>query len=183
MSVSLVPINDGRPIVLDKAIILVGRHPDCDVVLTSSRKISRKHCCIANVNNRFLVRDLGSMNGVWINGQRIERQSEIEFGDELSIGDIPFNLVRQELSTGRESQSEPAEEDAPGGHPTPQKLPKPPAHLDISQEVPVAIPEQPDSFMVEPSINYPSSGPIPLADDDVDEGESEEDGIFKFDDE
>jgi len=184
MSVCLVPTEEGRPIVLDKAIILVGRHPDCDVVLTSSRKISRKHCCIANVNDRFLVRDLGSMNGVWVNGQRVERQAELSFGEELAIGDVPFILKKQGMS-------KPEPDEAPVGMQTPQKLPTPGANLDISQEVPVAIPEQPDSFLVEPSINFPS-GPIPILDDgedDDDDDDSEnlasddENGVFKFDDE
>ena len=185
MSVCLVPTEEGRPIVLDKAIILVGRHPDCDVVLTSSRKISRKHCCIATVNNRFLVRDLGSMNGVWINGQRVERQAELSFGEELSIGDVPFILKKQGISKPEQEQ-----DDGPVGIPTPQKLPNEAAHLDVSQEVPVAIPEQPDSFLVEPSVNFQSSGPIPLMEDDDDadgEGnsnaESDDHGVFKFDDE
>jgi pSer/pThr/pTyr-binding forkhead associated (FHA) protein len=43
------PLNDGNQIVLDRAVILVGRSPDCDAVLTGSSKISRMHCALVQV--------------------------------------------------------------------------------------------------------------------------------------
>src|SRR5712691_10516075 len=94
MPAILVPVNQGKP------IVLVGRHPDCVAVILNSRKISRKHCAIALVNNKFVVRDLGSMNGVWVNGERAEAQSPGEFGDELIIGDVAF-LLQADKPAGR----------------------------------------------------------------------------------
>ena len=41
MPAVLVPVEQGKPIVLDKPIVLVGRHADCDFVILHSRKISR----------------------------------------------------------------------------------------------------------------------------------------------
>ena len=92
MPAVLVPVEQGKPIVLDKPIVLVGRHADCDFVILHSRKISRKHCAVALVNNRFVVRDLGSMNGVWVNGERVEHSLPLDFGDELMIGDVLYRL-------------------------------------------------------------------------------------------
>ena len=89
MPICLTPHLDGDPINLDKAILLVGRHPSCDIILVSSRKVSRIHCCIAQAGNRLLIRDLGSTNGVSVNGANIE-ESEIHLGDEVVIGDLKF---------------------------------------------------------------------------------------------
>jgi hypothetical protein len=81
MTILLKPFSGGRPIVLDKPILLVGRHPDCDIILKESPKVSRKHCCLALVDNRFVVRD------------RVEHSSDVKFGQELMIGDVRFELV------------------------------------------------------------------------------------------
>src|SRR6266852_9915717 len=61
MPAQLVALNDGPSILLDKPILLLGRHPECDVQI-DSRKISRRHCCIAQVSDYLVVRDLGSTN-------------------------------------------------------------------------------------------------------------------------
>ena len=103
MSVILKPERGGRPIVLDKPILLVGRHPDCDVIIKDSPKISRKHCCIALVDHRFVVRDLDSMNGVFVNGDRVNHSHDLVNGDQLVIGDVPFDVVR--MGTGEEKKS------------------------------------------------------------------------------
>ena len=94
MTVILKPRRGGRPVVIDKPIVLVGRHPDCDLIITDSPKSSRKHCCLALVNSRFVVRDLDSMNGVWVNEDRVDHSSDIRPGDELMIGDVAFEVVR-----------------------------------------------------------------------------------------
>ena len=64
------------------------------MVITNSRKVSRKHCCICQVNETFVIRDLGSLNGVRVNGKRVKKESRIHFGDEVSIGDVPFRLQK-----------------------------------------------------------------------------------------
>src|SRR5262249_18029231 len=63
MPAQLLALTDGPSIVLDKPILLLGRHGECDVQL-NSRKVSRRHCCIAQVHDYLVVRDLGSTNGV-----------------------------------------------------------------------------------------------------------------------
>lgn len=94
MLLRLEPASGAAPILLDKAIILFGRHPECDVRLVSSPKVSRRHCCIVQVNDRWVLRDLGSMNGVALNGVRVEKEADLAIGDTLAIGDITFNIVR-----------------------------------------------------------------------------------------
>ena len=56
MQVVLEPVNGkGLKIPVDKAIIFIGRHPECDVVITRSRTISRKHCAIVQVNDSLVL--------------------------------------------------------------------------------------------------------------------------------
>ncbi len=93
MALRLEPKVDGPPIPLDKAVLFFGRHPECDVRLVASPKVSRRHCCIAQVDDRWFIRDLGSMNGVTLNGKRVNREAALTVGDELAIGDTVFKLV------------------------------------------------------------------------------------------
>jgi len=80
----------GRVIAIDRAVILVGRSADCDVVITASQKISRRHCCLVQVDNSYYLRDLGSMNGIWLNGERVNREALMTLGDKITIGDVEF---------------------------------------------------------------------------------------------
>ncbi|MCA9074291.1 MAG: FHA domain-containing protein [Planctomycetaceae bacterium] len=158
MAWQLVPVADDRQAVpIDKAVLFFGRHPECDVVITTSRKVSRKHCCLAQVNNALIVRDLGSMNGVRVNGKTIRRESPLKLGDTLSVGDVEFELMDGRANVGRPA--------------LPQQLgngKRPPKNM-LSQSVPVIIPEEDHSFSVEKSVNKrpPSSAPIELDSSDI----------------
>ena len=91
MNVRLVAIDDGPDIDLNQAMIVVGRHPACDARLDSLR-VSRHHCCMTHTNGELLIRDLGSTNGIRINGQRVEI-GRLKPGDELSIAHIRYRLA------------------------------------------------------------------------------------------
>ncbi len=91
MPAQLLALDDGPSILLDKPILLLGRHPECDIQI-DSRKISRRHCCIAQVNTFLVVRDLGSTNGVRINGVRV-LEGRLSDGDELTIGTTRYQLT------------------------------------------------------------------------------------------
>lgn len=141
MALYLMPVADGRPVVLDKAVIFFGRHPECDVLLNRSRKVSRKHCCVAQVNHRIVVRDLGSTNGVTVNGQRVRKETPLSVGDELVIGDVAYVL--------REGKPPAPKAEGSNGHAVaPPIVPPPrpePAPIEYSQEYPVVIDdEEPD---------------------------------------
>jgi predicted component of type VI protein secretion system len=90
MPAQLFSLEDGPNILLDKPIVLIGRHEECDIQL-NSRKVSRKHCCVAQVEDYFVVRDLGSTNGVRINGVRVQ-EGTMRPGDELTIGNYRYQI-------------------------------------------------------------------------------------------
>jgi pSer/pThr/pTyr-binding forkhead associated (FHA) protein len=90
MTPRLVGLEGHTDIALDRAVVLVGRHPWCDVRIASLR-VSRRHCCLAQDGEAILVRDLSSTNGTWINGRRVEK-GLLRPGDELSIAHCRYRL-------------------------------------------------------------------------------------------
>jgi pSer/pThr/pTyr-binding forkhead associated (FHA) protein len=91
MPVRLVPLDDGPPISLDRPIVFVGRHADCDIRI-DSKKISRRHCCIIQLQDKLVIRDLGSTNGIYCNGQRVE-EAVLTPQDEVQIANIRYQVV------------------------------------------------------------------------------------------
>jgi pSer/pThr/pTyr-binding forkhead associated (FHA) protein len=62
----------------------IGRSPDCEIFLDDVT-VSRKHAVLLQRDGRFVVEDLGSLNGTFLNRRRIE-SGELADGDELQIG-------------------------------------------------------------------------------------------------
>jgi predicted component of type VI protein secretion system len=102
----LVALTDGPNIPLSKPIMLIGRHQECDIQIPS-RKISRRHCCIAQVAKHLVVRDLGSTNGIRINGTR-SVEGKLEVGDELTIGNMRYEVRWLEAGAVAEAAAVPA---------------------------------------------------------------------------
>ena len=103
MMPQLVSLGEGATISIDRPILIIGRHPDCDVQIYS-RKISRRHCCVMQLEGRLVVRDLGSTNGIYCNGQRVGEVALMP-NDELQIANLSYQYV-----TGAET---PKSTDAP----------------------------------------------------------------------
>ena len=74
----------GTKFVLDKDLIAVGRHPQSDIFLNDIT-VSRRHAEIRGEAGSFNVSDLGSLNGTYVNRERVDR-SPLSSGDELQIG-------------------------------------------------------------------------------------------------
>ena len=95
MPFHLLSLSGGRSIRLDQPIVLFGRDDECDVVM-GSKKVSRLHCCVAQVHSYLVVRDLGSTNGVKVNGER-RAVSKLVPGDELQIGPYKYQVCGDAL--------------------------------------------------------------------------------------
>ena len=91
--------NAGSRFLLDSDITTAGRHRDSDIFLDDVT-VSRRHAEFYRHGDRFTVRDVGSLNGTYVNQERIEEAALIG-GDEVQIG--KFRLV---FLTGRRSQVE-----------------------------------------------------------------------------
>ena len=81
--------NTGARFLLDSDEVSSGRHPDSDIFLDDVT-VSRKHATFRREGDDFLVRDVGSLNGTYVNRMRIEN-AVLKTGDEVQIG--KFRLV------------------------------------------------------------------------------------------
>jgi predicted component of type VI protein secretion system len=165
MPAQLLALDHGPSILLDKPILLLGRHPECDIQI-DSRKISRRHCCIAQVSDYLVVRDLGSTNGIRINGLRIV-EGRLRAGDELTIGNARYKVswdavpvaAASSAALGKpaarapvplagiedemlESCDEPVPLDDPAGVDSPSPLPPHPPSPAVPKEEPFLLPDE-----------------------------------------
>jgi pSer/pThr/pTyr-binding forkhead associated (FHA) protein len=74
----------GSRFLLDQDMTVAGRHPDADIFLDDVT-VSRKHAEFIRSGNRFSVTDLGSMNGTYADGSRVD-SADLSHGDEVQIG-------------------------------------------------------------------------------------------------
>ena len=123
MSARLVPLSlgpaDAPVISLQRPVILVGRHPECDVRIDVPQ-VSRRHCCLALASERVMIRDLGSRNGVRVNGRVVE-ESILRPGDEVAIAQFLYRL----------------EGDTPAPAPPPPTRPAPKPLDDLDDLIPL----------------------------------------------
>jgi hypothetical protein len=96
--------NAGSRFLLDGDLTTVGRHPSSDIFLDDVT-VSRKHAEFVREEGAFSVRDVGSLNGTYVNRQRIDA-SPVVTGDEVQIG--KFRLVVHVGGSGARAQG-PAE--------------------------------------------------------------------------
>ena len=96
----LLSLGNGPSIQIDKPILLFGRHEECDVQL-NSKKVSRKHCIVAQVSDYLVIRDLGSTNGVRINGERVV-EGKLRPGDQVQIGNFKYQVCGDPLGRSKE---------------------------------------------------------------------------------
>ena len=91
--------NVGARFLLDADLTVAGRHPDADIFLDDVT-VSRRHAEFVRVGTAFQVRDLGSMNGTYFDGVRIESALLVD-GAEVQVGKfrLTFYASRLDLAT------------------------------------------------------------------------------------
>ena len=98
MSTRLIALDGGPDISLDRTPMLVGRHPRCDTRINSIG-VSRRHCCLAEADGEIVVNDLGSTNGIQINGRRVE-SGRLRPGDVLCIANLRYRVGESRIPPG-----------------------------------------------------------------------------------
>ena len=76
---------EGKTAVLRSSGAVIGRSRECDVVL-SDQNVSRKHAEVRPSGGKWIVKDLGSTNGVKVNGRRIQGAQSLKPGDTIELG-------------------------------------------------------------------------------------------------
>jgi serine phosphatase RsbU (regulator of sigma subunit) len=73
----------------------IGRAPPAEITIASP-EISRRHCGIEIKNTHAILTDLGSTNGTWVNGVRIERPTRILSGTHFTLGGFELRYERRD---------------------------------------------------------------------------------------
>src|SRR5437588_1033049 len=77
-------VGEGKRAVLSGSRVLIGRSRDCDITLEDPNA-SRRHAEVRNQDGHWVVTDLGSTNGIKVNGRRVE-EAVLAPGDEIELG-------------------------------------------------------------------------------------------------
>jgi pSer/pThr/pTyr-binding forkhead associated (FHA) protein len=81
---STIPLPTGR--------FLIGREEDCHL-RPNSELVSRHHCVFTHDEYTVRVRDLGSTNGTFVNGNRVRGTAVLSSGDRVTVGKLEFEVV------------------------------------------------------------------------------------------
>ena len=76
---------------LDRKVTAIGRHPDSDVFLDDIT-VSRRHVVIEHDDEGYVLRDVGSLNGTYVNRKRVD-EARLRYGDEVQIGRYRLSFV------------------------------------------------------------------------------------------
>ena len=80
--------------------ISIGRASDCSIPI-KDRYLSRKHAEIVSSEGHWVLKDLGSANGTYLNGSRVERELRLHAGDRIRLGDTEIVFETAEHNTDR----------------------------------------------------------------------------------
>lgn len=86
----------GARFLLDQDQTIAGRHPAVDIFLDDVT-VSRRHAQFGRARTRFTVRDLGSLNGTYLNGARIDDETTLADGDEVQVGKFKFTFFASQF--------------------------------------------------------------------------------------
>jgi pSer/pThr/pTyr-binding forkhead associated (FHA) protein len=78
----------GQRLEVNRPDVVIGRHSDADVRLAYP-EVSRRHCRLAFQDGKWVLYDLDSLNGVFVNGERVQETVLYE-GDQISVGNLVF---------------------------------------------------------------------------------------------
>jgi EAL domain-containing protein (putative c-di-GMP-specific phosphodiesterase class I) len=84
---------------VDAGRFLIGRNPDASLCIPSPT-VSREHAELSVVDRGLLLRDLGSTNGTYVNGVRIQQPCTVGHSDLLQFGQVVFRVVQQNTESG-----------------------------------------------------------------------------------
>jgi len=108
--------SPGKVYPLLKTEVTLGRDINNEIVINDA-EISRKHCRLKIVGNGYVIEDLGSTNGTWVDEQRISGQYQLSHGDTIRMGDnisLTYEVVGYDAdATVASSSAAPPSEQAP----------------------------------------------------------------------
>ena len=132
----LLATPEGQQVVDLRGHNTLGRHPSNSIQLLD-KIVSKEHCIIEQRGEQFVLKDLGSLNGTYINGQRVVGEQGLNHGDDIALGStraryddgsgLPASMQMPGAGPG---VAQPAWQPAappPASPPSPQSLQQPPS--------------------------------------------------------
>ncbi|MFT4231632.1 MAG: FHA domain-containing protein [Leucobacter sp.] len=92
----------GARFLLDQDVTVAGRHPAVDIFLDDVT-VSRRHAEFHRRGTRFSVVDLGSLNGLFCDGARIDGEMELSDGAEVQVGKFRFTFFASRFDLGEDA--------------------------------------------------------------------------------
>jgi adenylate cyclase len=86
-----------------QAVVAIGRDPENDLRL-SDRSVSKWHALVRLVGGEYVIEDMGSLNGIFINGARIKK-AVLRNGDTLKLGHTILRFIHKAESRGTKTKS------------------------------------------------------------------------------
>ena len=85
---------------LEEELVSIGRASDCTIPI-KDRYLSRRHAEIVSAEGAWVLKDLGSANGTYLNGSRVEQITMLRSGDRIRLGDTELVFESEEHQTDR----------------------------------------------------------------------------------
>src|SRR5580658_7716453 len=76
---------EGQQAIELRPINSLGRHPNNSIQLLD-KIVSKEHCILEQRDGHFVLRDLGSLNGTYVNGERVRGEIVLQHGDDIALG-------------------------------------------------------------------------------------------------
>lgn len=86
----------GQKYDLADTIVDIGRQEECVISIPSAR-VSRRHASVQRVLGRYTVMDLGSTNGTYLNGRRLDKAEQLKDGDKIKVGELVLKYMESRL--------------------------------------------------------------------------------------
>jgi pSer/pThr/pTyr-binding forkhead associated (FHA) protein len=84
-------VHSGKVIPVTSNEFVIGRDPQCQL-RPASPAISKQHCALSVRETKAFIRDCGSTNGTFINGEQVAGELEVKTGDRLKVGPLEFDI-------------------------------------------------------------------------------------------
>ena len=126
---------------------ILGRGQDCALRIDDPR-LSRHHARLLNDGSTLFIEDLGSTNGVLVNGERIEGKKELHFSDTIVCGPCVFTIALDPTRKASASELIPNTDRRPDLHKTEEMDP---LNLPVSEREPASKPARSLTFSKRPA--------------------------------
>src|SRR5438128_5913478 len=98
-------VHEGKVIPITLSQFLIGRDAQCQL-RPASAAISKRHCAVLVRGTQVFVRDFGSTNGTFVNGELVQGEVELHADDRLKVGPLEFT-VGLEVATAPTAAAKP----------------------------------------------------------------------------